>query len=157
MKTTLIDIEIALVTGTYVQLHNETIIAAKMEQASFSGSKYENVVFEDVTFVNCDFWSTNFQHVHFIDCKFINCTFSFSKFDKCSWVACTVENCTFCITNSLNNNFLSCTYLNCNWQESKNLDSVLANCNLDETSSVHLDSDNTFSLYDCTLLDRVAA
>lgn len=159
LSNTLLSIEKAIVTGSYVSLMDQAIVSLELNDEVISGGRYENVVFENVVFVNCHLQSTHFKGVHFIDCKFINCDFSFCKFEVCNWVACTVENCKFCITNSLNNNFLSCTYLNSLWQECIDANLKIACCNLDVSAKEQFNENNCddMSCFHETPLLRVVA
>lgn len=119
------------ITGSYLTLFNEVIANTTLAGKSFSGSRYEDVIFEGVNFINCTFQATNFINVKFIDCTFKNCTFNFVKLNDCNMVACKIEDCSFCITNSLNCNLLSCTYIKNTWEASSHKGNLL-NCHIEQ-------------------------
>jgi uncharacterized protein YjbI with pentapeptide repeats len=130
MQTTIITNLKTMITGTYKKITSEIIKDQTIAQENIAGGKFEEVVFENVIFIDCEFQSTVFSKTKFIDCKFVNCNFSFTKLNDCNLIACKFENCNFCITNSLNCNFLSCTYINNSWEESSN-NGTFHNCNIE--------------------------
>jgi uncharacterized protein YjbI with pentapeptide repeats len=131
------------ITGVYATVFDEVITNIAIVGEIFSGSRYEEVIFEDVEFIECSFQATDFINCKFIDCTFRNCTFNFVKLEDCNMVACKIEDCTFCITNSHNSNFLSCTYINNNWEASSHKGSLL-NCNIDHTELVSMNITQSF-------------
>lgn len=138
METTMIIEKKLIITGTYLIINNEIIKDLEVSNECISGSKFENTIFENVSFVDCNFQSTDFLKTKFIDCEFINCNFDFTKFKNCNLIACKFENCNFCITNSLNCSFLSCTYITNNWEVSATNGSF-HNCNIEEEEKSSMD------------------
>lgn len=147
METTIIQLEKSLITGTYIGMALEVIKDLALENETISGSRLEEVIFENVIFLNCNFQSTEIIECKFINCKFINCNFLFSKFINCNFIASTIENCTFCITNSLNCNFLSCCYINTTIEQSRINGSQFIDCTLDAQLEIEIDlSSNSVSM-----------
>ena len=130
METTIIELENALITGTYVNLCNQLVKDAYLENGYISGGSYRRVTFENVVFKDSEIQASAFEDCVFIDCKFINCNFNFTKFVRCNFVACTIDNCNFCITNSHSSNYLSCSLTNnlfteCKVDQATLIDSIL--------------------------------
>jgi uncharacterized protein YjbI with pentapeptide repeats len=138
METTkIIQMEVAII-GTYLRIADQIIQDLEITNEVISGCKYENIVFENVSFIDCDFQGTVFLSTKFIDCEFINCNFNFSKLNNCNLIACKIENCKFCITNSLNCNFLSCTYINNDW-EASSTNGAFHNCNIEDNEMSNME------------------
>lgn len=80
-------------TDTFQELKNVSIVSKTYANKTFSGSKLQSVIFEDVTFENCMFWSVEFENCLFINCQFINCKIKFSHFLTCNFEEVSYENC----------------------------------------------------------------
>lgn len=134
----------AMITGSYITLVNERISDLIISKETIAGCKYDNSVFENILFLDCDFQGTEITSCKFIDCEFINCNFNFMKLNNCSLITSRIENCEFCITNSLNCNFLSCSYIENRWEESHSTNSQFSNCFMDEAGIVPEFKEETF-------------
>lgn len=71
----------------------KTLTSRNYKDVVVSGSKIDQVIFENCIFENCTFWSTKISNSLFINCIFINCKFQFTEFTSCNFDGATFENC----------------------------------------------------------------
>jgi uncharacterized protein YjbI with pentapeptide repeats len=140
MKKVIINQNIQLITSTYIHIVNRTIEAITISNEQLAGGKFDEVVFKNVTFLNCTIQASAFNYTNFIDCEFINCNFSFTKFKNCNLIACVFENCNFCITNSLNSSFQACTFQGNSWKLGAFRDNKLMCCLMDDSTTAHINN-----------------
>jgi uncharacterized protein YjbI with pentapeptide repeats len=82
-------------TSEFQMIVNRSFISLNYKDLTISGNLCKEVVFEDVIFENCTFLGTTMENCLFINCIFINCKFQFSKFINCNFELISWENCTW--------------------------------------------------------------
>jgi uncharacterized protein YjbI with pentapeptide repeats len=87
------ELEEKLGETSYQTLENKTVLSVTYQDATISGSKLAEMVYEDVIFDNCTFFGTEIENCIFINCLFINCKFKFSRFTDCNFEQTSWENC----------------------------------------------------------------
>lgn len=87
------ELEEKLGETSYQTLENKTVLSVTYQDATISGSKLSEMVYEDVIFDNCTFFGTEIENCIFINCLFINCKFKFSRFTDCNFEQTSWENC----------------------------------------------------------------
>ena len=90
------------------------------QSSSFLGCNFSNITFSDlclcektfreVTFQNCQFFSTVFRECHFIRCQFKNCKIVSSSIEKCFFSFSSAQQ-----SYSINNRILNSFFCNCSF------------------------------------------